>query len=305
MITLNTERGFVRIEHWEQVEELPGFDPMLNPLKSPLKQILGAYALPSKHPCGLSICRTGHLKGYVVQTEAGAVTNIGHQCGSRYFLVNFDLMAKAYDRDLRAQDQRDHLTAVQHQLPTISARLTAMKGGPDGANWIDRTLKVMRDPQHGLPRRVLTQVDAMARRRDPTLTKPRLATAAEIDMLTAQGQRVAPGTVYMDEVTGHLAGLAALYPENSLRKLLVDQLAEGLQTLGEVDVTTLTDTRRRDLAKWSLDIEPTLAAAQEAVAHGRRWLTQSNLEQLDAVTTTKEERRQFSAFIAALPAGGV
>jgi hypothetical protein len=232
------------------------------------------------------------------------VTNIGHQCGTKYFSVTFDRMAKAYVRDLRAQDQREQLTKVQHQLPTILARLDTIKGGAHGANWVDRTLKRMRDQQQGLPKAVLTQIEALVRRRDPSLTKPRPATSDEVELLRAQGQRLPPGPFYIDEVVGQIEGLPALYPENNLRKLLVDRLAEGLQTISEIDVTKLTDKRRRDLAKWALEIEPTLAHAQEAVAYGRRLLTQVNLHQLIHFTTTREEKRQVTAFIGELPPGG-
>lgn len=301
MITFNTENGLVRIKSWAEVEESPGFTSVLDPKASPLKSILASYAFLDRHPCGLKSCRTGHGMGYVVQTVRGEVTNIGHQCGKKHFSVTFTRMAKAHDRDLRAQEQREALVALQHQVPGLLARIEAMREGPNGATWIARTLMTLKDRTNGLPERVIARLNALVRNRDGTLTVGREATAGEITRMRDQGQRIGPGPTYVDEVVGQLDGLACLYPQNDLRELLVKRSANHLQALVGLDIATLPDKHRKTLAKQVLDIEPALTQAAEAIAHGQRFLTKANIGKLAEIAHSKEDRRQVLAFASTLP----
>ena len=138
-----------------------------------------------------------------------------------------------------------------------------------------RTLTGLKERTHGLPERVLARVNAPVRARDGTLTVGREATAAEVAQLRAQGQRIGPGPTYIDDVVGHLEGLAALYPRNDLHELLVKRSSNRLQELAGLDIATLPDKHRKTLAKDVLDIEPALTQAAEAIAQGQRLLTRN------------------------------
>ena len=69
MITINTDKGLVKVSDWQDILERPGFDANLNPNKSELKTIIGRYVFGDKVKCGLSICHTPHAKGYLVTTN--------------------------------------------------------------------------------------------------------------------------------------------------------------------------------------------------------------------------------------------
>src|SRR5579871_2045899 len=116
MITLTTETGLVRIEDWNDVLQRPGFTPNIDPDTVALKAIIGSYAFKTFIPCGLSSCHTPHGRGYLVQAVDGRLTNIGKDCGKKYFSVDFEQMVKIYDRDLRAKERREVLVAFQHQI---------------------------------------------------------------------------------------------------------------------------------------------------------------------------------------------
>lgn len=298
MITLNTDQGLVRFESWEEVETRPGFSPRLDPRQRTLKSIVGYYGLPTWRPCGLSICQTPHGIGYMVQTTDGSVTNIGKDCGKRYFGVEFKVKAKQFERDLRGFERRERVRSAQLQGPAIQARLDALKDEPRGGQWITRTLRALRDPTQGLPRSTLAQLDGLARRRDGTLTVARVATAQEAEMLKAQGRQHTGGPIYIDDVVGHLEGLAALYPENDLRQLLVIAFADHLPRLVAADPDSLNDKHLRDLAKWTESIEPNLERAAAAIEHGRRLLTPENLGQLTKLANTHEDRKRVSACLS-------
>lgn len=301
MITLNTEKGWVRLESWDDVLSRPGFLTDVDPNAVTLKSIIGNYAFPTFLPCGLSSCHTPHGRGYLVVTSDGHETNIGKDCGKKYFSVDFERMVRVFDRDIRAQERREALTAIQNQIPALKARIHALKHEAAGANWIHQKLNRFSPAGAGLPSEILRLVSGLVKQRDGKLTKSRLASAEELELMRAQGQRVQLGQTIVEEPAGVLDGLPALYKENDLRDLLVDQM-KPLETIESADVATLKEGELRELAKWAVTVEPTLARAETAISAGRRLLTQANLQQLSQFVSTKNERAALASFLQELPA---
>src|SRR3546814_4713524 len=81
MITINGEKGFVRIESWDDIESRPGFAKDIDPRSVKLKAIIGSYTFSDYIPCGLSTCHQPHGNGFLVVTVDGRETNIGRICG--------------------------------------------------------------------------------------------------------------------------------------------------------------------------------------------------------------------------------
>jgi hypothetical protein len=69
MITLNTDRGLVKVESWKEVMEIDGFTTSLNPKTHNLKAIIGRYIFSEEINCGLSNCNQPHQRGYIVSRE--------------------------------------------------------------------------------------------------------------------------------------------------------------------------------------------------------------------------------------------
>lgn len=57
MITLNTDKGIVKIETWDEVIERPGYVSNLDSTTEKLKEIIGNYVFKEKVNCGLKKCR--------------------------------------------------------------------------------------------------------------------------------------------------------------------------------------------------------------------------------------------------------
>ena len=299
MITLNIEKQLTKIESWEDIETRPGFTVDIDPRTVKLKAIIGHYAFPNYHPCGLKNCRTRHGKGYLVVAEDGRETNIGHICGKTFFDADFVRMRRVYDADVRAKERRERLTAAQHRLQVWRQQIDDLKSGPHGASWIQRTLTKLSGLRRALPRTVGDQLDRIAKQRDGSLMKGRLATAAERERLRAQGVRL-ESQHYIPEKIGQLEGIAVLFPENDLRKLLVDDM-DAIDTLEGLDIESLTDRQLGDLDKMVAQIEPTLARAVDAIAAGTRFLTKNNLSQFEQLVETRADHEAVRAFVQQLP----
>ena len=302
MITLNTDKGLVRLASWDDVLSRPGFKTDIDPRAVKLDRIIGNYALFPFLPCGLSSCHTPHGKGYLVATSDGHETNIGKDCGKKHFDVEFKRLAKAFDQDLRSKERREALTALQHRVPAIEERIATLMDEPAGAKWVNKHAGRLLDPMKGLPPAVIAVVVGLVRRRSGALTRSRVATKDDLELMRAIGQRIQPGVNYVEEPVGQLDGVAALYPENDLRQLLIVDMA-NLAAVKNLDVDSANEKTLRDLVKWSERIEPNLAQAAETVAAGRRLLTQANLRQLLPFATDRQDRQTLTAFIAELPEG--
>ena len=81
MIILNTERGFIEVENWDDIKSQAAFLENLDPSKHELKSVIGFYAFKEKGKCGLTTCHQPHMKGFIVETKKGILTNIGKDCG--------------------------------------------------------------------------------------------------------------------------------------------------------------------------------------------------------------------------------
>ena len=104
MITLNIEQGLIDLDSWDDLLTRPGFIATLDPKEHELHGVIGRYHEFEKQPCGLTECRTPHLRGYVVTTKEGLLTNIGKDCGKKYFGVEFENMSRDFDRRVSARD---------------------------------------------------------------------------------------------------------------------------------------------------------------------------------------------------------
>lgn len=56
MITLNHDKGLVRVESWDDIESRPGFTKEIDPKAIKLHAIIGSYVFADYVPCGLSTC---------------------------------------------------------------------------------------------------------------------------------------------------------------------------------------------------------------------------------------------------------
>jgi hypothetical protein len=302
MITLNTEKGLVRIESWNDVLEMAGFTVDIDPEAAKLKSIIGSYAFKDFIKCGLASCHQPHGKGYLVELADGRVTNIGQDCGKTYFSVNFEEMRVVFDRETRAKERRETLVSLQHQLPAIEERIRLLKDTPFSGTWVHRLSQSLTGATTELPSEVTSLVKKLVRARSGRLTQQRVATKEERERLQASGQRLEKET-YVEDLIGQLDGIAALYPENDLRELLVKKLRGELDELVLADVDQLDDRSLTRLAKWSEEIEPTLIKAAEVIGLGQRLFLQANIRQLMAYVPSRDGQKSMASFITQLPPG--
>lgn len=299
MITLNTDKGLVRVDTWDDVQTRPGFTTDIDPNRVQLKTIIGSYQFKDFISCGLSTCRQPHGRGYLVVTVDGRETNIGKDCGKVHFSVDFEDMRRAFDREVTRRDRRERLAALQHRVPRFEAEIARIRDSKNGANWVHKQISCLLSPGKGIPQEIIDRVKTLRQSRNGLLTIERSASEAERAALEASGQRGPHHSV--TETVGRLEGASALYPENDLRVILVEKLGSVLSRLAEVDVDTLTDRQLAELVQKSSEIEPTIRQAEQVVRAGRQLLTKTNLNQLSRFLSIQADINVFGRFLRDLP----
>lgn len=301
MIILNTAKELVTVDNWSDIIKRPGFTSNLDPAAHTLHAILGRYVFHERILCGLSSCHTPHAKGYVVSTTSGLETNIGQDCGKKYFGVDFETMTRKFERDVTEKEDRDKLFSFAFRVDDLRAQITELRSQDRGANWVHKQTQPLLDPAKGCPPVLVRRIAGMVKTRNPVITTQREASAQEIEnMETIQGRRLTRPQ-YIEESLAQVAGLEALFPENDLRQLLVIELEESLRRFEEEDIDTLGYEALRRWARWIGTVEGTLETATAVVGHGRRLLTRENLEALGQVVLgDADDLARFTRYLKGL-----
>ncbi len=300
MITLNTEKGLVRIESWEEVIERPGFVANLNPDKVELDAIIGSYVFKEYVKCGLSSCHQPHGRGYLVTTKDGQETNIGKDCGKKHFSVDFEAMRNAYERDFRNKERREQLETLQGRIPSYLEMIKKIRTGNTGADSLYSLLQSLTIRGKGVPDTVIEEISKMARARTGRITIQREATESEIEGIEAMQEKKIRRPHYVEEDIGHLAGISALYPEHNLRELLVLDVLKQLEHIQQLNIANLTEGELRSNSKWASDLDAKLDTAKQVMREAKILLSPPNLSKLDKLIREKDDKRTFTKFLSQL-----
>lgn len=300
MITLNSERGLVDIASWEDVLQLPGFRKDVDPLKHQLDAIIGRYMFGVKVNCGLSSCHQPHGRGYIVTTKAGITTNIGKDCGRNHFGVDFETTSRKFDRDITEKQNRDRLNSFVFSIEEIESRVKDLRLQHKGADWVYKRTRPLVNATKGCPEEVVQRLRAMVKTGGNLLSYQREASNSEIEQEEARTGRTIKRPHVVTEHVAPIAGIQALYPDNDIRALLIDDLATNLGKLSDTNVDTLTYNDLRNWTKWLDTVESTLVRAEAAVGFGRQLLTPINLEPFYTVLAKRDEKETFRKFLNTL-----
>ncbi len=271
----------------------------LDPKDKKMKSVIGSYQFKDRIRCGLSNCHTPHAKGYIAVTEDGYETNIGQDCGKKYFGVDFETLSRKFDRDVIEKENRERLWIFASRLKELDEKIDNIRGSL-GGDWIYKNIQALTNLNQGCPLGVVRRMQAMAKSRNGLITTQRLATDKEVDELSTIQGRAIEKPYYIEEPLAEIQGLEALYPENDLRVLLVKGLGNDIKLFREKDIDEMSYEELAKWAKWLGTVEGTLAQAELAVVAGKKLLSADNLEPLLAVIDQKDDALGFTVFLRSL-----
>ena len=271
--------------------------PDLNPSDHKLDSIIGRYIFKDKIKCGLSNCHTPHAKGYIATTKEGLSTNLGKDCGKKYFGIDFEIMSKKFDRDIIEAENRKRLISFSLQIEEIERTLLDLRRKPRGADWVYKKTRPLVSSNKGCPEVIVRQISTMLKNGTNSLIIEREATTSEVSALEAvQGKKLQLPYIISESVAV-IDGLQALYPENDLRQMLVFELEENIRTFKDKNIDSLSYNELRDLTKWADSVEKTMEKVVNSVALGCNLLAQSNIEKFNRILMNQEDRLLLRAYL--------
>lgn len=299
MITLNTERGLIRVASWDDVLGIPGFVDGVDPKTQSLKSIIGRYIFPDLRACGLASCRTPHGRGFIVDIGGGNVTNIGKDCGERHFGVDFELLSREFTRLDRNASRRERICEFQAQIPQLRVKIDRLRND-DRGDWVFKTARLFRSSECPTP--IRNQITRMVQARDNQLLAERMETQAEADARDAMNpslldddgdERTTIRRRLVSEIVGIVEGVSIFYPELDIRALLIIDVLPRLKTIEELSPTELSDRELLDHVKWIGAVDEKLSSAERAIREGRKFLDRDNLAQFRSLLHSSEDVDSF------------
>lgn len=300
MIVLNRDKDLIRVESWQDIENLPGFRNDLNPNDHEIASVIGSYAFRDYIPCGFSNCRTQHARGFIVTTKDGFATNIGKDCGKKYFGIDFETMSQKFNQDILDKGNRERLWSFYFNIEEFKSNINDLRERPFGASWIYHKSRPLVETSKGLPAIVIKQIANMLKTGNNVLSIERKATEEEIQQLEAtQGRRVSRPH-YVSDPIARIEGYEALSTENDLRQLLVMDLYQTTQDFEKLSIDTLTSKELHRWSKWLSSHEATLSRVEQSMHAGRKLLNRSNLEPFLQLLESTFEIKAMNKYLADL-----
>ena len=127
----------------------------MNPDEELLDDVLGRYIEKSEIRCGLSNCHTPHLKGYIVKTKSGHITNIGKDCGTTYFGIDFKTFSKRLERDIKESNNRNLLWSFSFQIDELEDQIHKLRTSNYGADWVHKNIQPLITRGKGCPDKII------------------------------------------------------------------------------------------------------------------------------------------------------
>lgn len=276
MIYLMEGDTYVEVDDWQTISHRPNYVENLVVKSRKLEKIIGYYELSEKIKCGLSNCHTAHYKGYVVETDDGSETNIGHACGTKYFDVLFEAMSSEFLNALEYAQAKEFIIESKKRVFEYWQLVNALAVGPKNINWAIRLQKKINDSSViGLAAyRELRQMQAL---NSGNVTTSRPPTKEEIDLAHVAGQ-TAPESV--EVIVGFISNIEFLSPNNDLSNLYEEQLRRVVNALQESNPDKISRTQMRPIVSGIKSLDKTLEQTKSIIDSSRAFFTKENLSQL-------------------------
>lgn len=274
MNTSVNEKYYVKINAWQDIFTMSSYTDSLDPAKEKLKRVINKYTLPTKGKCGLSNCGTAHNNGYIVETETGKLTNVGHICGKNHFGVSFQTLEKSFNREYRDRQAKEKIASFMGNSSQYLERVIAIENTYGKIGHIYKLQQFFTHASKGCPSSILVMIKLMVKNRNPTIYKTVQLSKKEYETLEASGVK-APSR-YKEVPVGTIDGLAFLYNENNLR-VYAESFKNPLDELLNLNISSLSSSQ---LDRWSKRIgefDRTINQTHEIMMNSKIFLDRRNI----------------------------
>lgn len=269
--------------------ERPNFREVLDRSAHKLRRVLSGYSFQGLVQCGLSDCRTPHRDGFLVETEDGLETNVGHVCGRNAFGTKFDVERASYERARELQDLRDRANHLKTQVDPVRNKVRDIYKSRFGVEWIE---SIKSSLYKVLGTGLLSSLEAVQRRQEFGVDQVRRRSQVEIDRLAAETHRRRAEFAFETSRIGNLEPMPWLVFD--FKGNLITELLQRLEALQYLEVSRLETPALRQRVKALEGWELRIRQAEDAISPAHRFLAAENLELLALWIPETDAKRRSS-----------
>ena len=279
-----SKKHFVRITTWDDIFKMSRYTDSLDPKKEKLKQVINKYELPNKGRCGLSNCRTPHNIGCIVETESGRLTNLGNDCGRKYFGENFTSLSNKLSKEIDYFNKVESIKLAKLNITENYRKLSEIEADWKKIETVYRTIK-----SEGLDG-LYGKLEQMKHSKSSIISIQRIATESEIEFEEVRIGKDIQSPFYISEDLGNLKGLSYLIDRVKINAMLQSNNA----ILESSDKFDESNTTFKDLNRMVKDIEhlqDSVREARSSIIEGFKLFESDNMRQFTPLISSKRHRK--------------
>lgn len=302
MIFIKTDKGHEKYPHWDDVAKRANFVNKLSNTEHKLSHIFGYYELKEEIHCALTSCNQPHGKGYLVTTESGLETNIGHRCGKKIFGVDFENHANEFDRFRENEERKLSIKSAKQNLDAWEASLEGLRSGKPPIQWLITCIEYLQNSNY-VGRAAAMEFRALSRTQDSNVTIDVTVKDKKYEALLFKFNKHfrESGQALEQESVGKVRNLHVLLTENHLKVLFATAMA-NIKQVRECDENSVPSPILADISRKANALQTEINKVLDIYNDARNFLTKKNLspvlnkiQQMD--TVTKEDKERFAYFL--------
>lgn len=292
----------IEVEDWKEIAARPNFSSDVNLKDKHLYKIIGSYKLKDKRTCGITSCHTPHNKGFIVVTDDGIETNIGNDCGFKYFNVKFNELTQEFLRGLTREQRKIALDKAIARIDEWRLKADDLKNGDKNIDWAIKLIDNIKNP---LVIGFFASIELKKMANMPTnvVTVPVKDSEKESDIQNIFGKTYTEGgSTFTEKPIGTISHIDCLTSQYDLRRIFYFSVTKVLKELSSVKYAQMSSPALSVLLRKVDGIDFNLNLASERLKIARVFLCKENLKpmyekmkQMDIVS--RADLKRFEAFI--------
>ncbi|HEN3433612.1 TPA: hypothetical protein U5D71_003709 [Yersinia enterocolitica] len=302
MIFLKTEKGPEKLSKWEEIICRPTFLEKLPKAEYKLSHIIGYYELKDEIHCALSSCNQPHAKGYIVVTDNGVETNIGHRCGRRIFGIEFDSHASDFDKYRDNEERKLAIIFAKTKLYDWTQSLESLRSGGKDILWVTIALEDILNSKY-FGRVGALEMRSLARTQNPNVTVDMKVVDSKLKALLFKFNKAfrESGEALEEHSLGKVNNLHVLSSENNL-KIMFSTAQDSIKQISACNIESAPSPELLAISQKSNTLENDIAKIHRIYKDALAFLSKKNLypvlkklEHMESVST--DDRVSFQDFL--------
>ncbi|MCX8963229.1 hypothetical protein EHW64_19460 [Erwinia psidii] len=299
MLYVRESGVLVKQESWDKVHSRSGYVVDLDSNGKVLNEIFGFYKNEPSRPCGLKNCHAGHNKGFLVRTDDGFETCIGHICGSKIFHEKFEVLAQLIENEVNLEIYKEAVKSKKANVFEYWKKAAELTTGVNGILKLADLIEKIKDPLV-VGRYAATELMRMAANRDTKVTAIQNVPKEKKEYDNPDSEEIEYKSV--TAIIGQIQYIETLAYDNNIRKIYEEEISDVITVLESVDVDKISRRQLTNIGRRAAALDSKIAKVKELQENAIKFLRKKNLLPLykkmyPMEVVSRKDLNMYKAFI--------